>query len=212
MLKKRSIPLEKAAARICREAGGRVAENQLLRDLNVDGVDPRDGRKIEVIANGLPLWGGAQLAIDATLVSPVRTDGTAQPRAADEDGVQLAVARGRKEATYPELIGSRRCRLVVLGLEVGGRWSEEALTFVRLLARTRARSAPQRLRASARAAHLHRWTGLAAVAAQRACAATLLELPPHTLAVDGDEPHLADLLADARYTETPAPSRLPPCF
>ncbi|CAK0851576.1 unnamed protein product, partial [Prorocentrum cordatum] len=212
VLKKRSIPLEKAAARICREAGGRVAENQLLRDLNVDGVDPRDGRKIEVIANGLPLWGGAQLAIDATLVSPVRTDGTAQPRAADEDGVQLAVARGRKEATYPELIGSRRCRLVVLGLEVGGRWSEEALTFVRLLARTRARSAPQRLRASARAAHLHRWTGLAAVAAQRACAATLLELPPHTLAVDGDEPHLADLLADARYTETPAPSRLPPCF
>ncbi|CAK0884260.1 unnamed protein product, partial [Prorocentrum cordatum] len=203
VLKKRSIPLEKAAARICREAGGRVAENQLLRDLNVDGVDPRDGRKIEVIANGLPLWGGAQLAIDATLVSPVRTDGTAQPRAADEDGVQLAVARGRKEATYPELIGSRRCRLVVLGLEVGGRWSEEALTFVRLLARTRARSAPQRLRASARAAYLHRWTGLAAVAAQRAFAATLLELPPHTLAVDGDEPHLADLLADARYTETP---------
>ncbi|CAK0847649.1 unnamed protein product, partial [Prorocentrum cordatum] len=203
VLKKRSIPLEKAAARICREAGGRVAENQLLRDLNVDGVDPRDGRKIEVIANGLPLWGGAQLAIDATLVSPVRTDGTAQPRAADEDGVQLAVARGRKEATYPELIGSRRCRLVVLGLEVGGRWSEEALTFVRLLARTRARSAPQRLRASARAAYLHRWTGLAAVAAQRAFAATLLELPPHALAVDGDEPHLADLLADARYTETP---------
>ncbi|CAK0888740.1 unnamed protein product, partial [Prorocentrum cordatum] len=203
VLKKRSIPLEKAAARICREAGGRVAENQLLRDLNVDGVDPRDGRKIEVIANCLPLWGGAQLAIDATLVSPVRTDGTAQPRAADEDGVQLEVARGRKEATYPELIGSRRCRLVVLGLEVGGRWSEEALTFVRLLARTRARSAPQRLRASARAAYLHRWTGLAAVAAQRAFAATLLELPPHTLAVDGDEPHLADLLADARYTETP---------
>ncbi|CAK0791015.1 unnamed protein product, partial [Prorocentrum cordatum] len=203
VLKKRSIPLEKAAARICREAGGRVAENQLLRDLNVDGVDPRDGRKIEVIANGLPLWGGAQLAIDATLVSPVRTDGTAQPRTADEDGVQLAVARGRKEATYPELIGPRRCRLVVLGLEVGGRWSEEALTFVRLLARTRARSAPQRLRASARAAYLHRWTGLAAVAAQRAFAATLLELPPHALAVDGDEPHLADLLADARYTETP---------
>ena len=59
--------------------------------------------------------------------------------------------------------------------------------------------------ASEEAAYLHRWTGMAAVAA------TLLELPPHALAVDGDEPHLADLLADARYTETPAPSRLPPC-
>ena len=164
-LKTRSVPLEKAAARICREAGGRVAENQLLRDLNLGGVDPHDGRRLEVIANGLPLWGGAQLAIDATLVSPVRADGSAQPGAADEDGVQLAVARARKERAYPELLEARRCRLVVLGLEVGGRWSEEALTFVRLLARTKARSAPQRLRASAQAAWQHRWTGLASVAA-----------------------------------------------
>ncbi|CAK0863241.1 unnamed protein product [Prorocentrum cordatum] len=127
VFKTRSTHLEKAAARICRGAGGRVAKNQLLRDLNGDSSGLGDLRQLEVIANGTPLRGGAQLAIDATLASPVRADGTAQPRAADEDGVQLAVARGRKEATHPELLGSRRCPRVVLGLEVRGWWSDEAL-------------------------------------------------------------------------------------
>ena len=30
-----------------------------------------DGRRIEVVCNGLPLWHAAQLAVDATLVSLV---------------------------------------------------------------------------------------------------------------------------------------------
>ncbi len=34
-----------------------------------------------------------------------------------------------KERTYPELVQDRRCRLVVLGLEIGGRWRDEAATF-----------------------------------------------------------------------------------
>ena len=147
VLKKRGAPLEKATARICREAGARVVENQFLRDLNVDGVGAGDGRRLEVIANGLPLWGGAQLAVDATLVCPLGRDGTAHPRTADEDGAWLREARRRKETAYPELLDARRCRLVVLALEAGGRWSQEALRFVRLLADCKARSAPELLRA-----------------------------------------------------------------
>ena len=54
-------------ARSCREAGARVKENQLLRDLNIV-AQADDQRKIEVIANGLPFWGGKQVAID-TVVS-----------------------------------------------------------------------------------------------------------------------------------------------
>ena len=50
--------LERAAARVCREAGARVATNVLLRDMNID-VPPADGRRAEVLANGLPLWQGA---------------------------------------------------------------------------------------------------------------------------------------------------------
>ena len=50
--------LERAGARVCREAGARVASNVFLRDMNVD-VPLADGRRIEV------------LAVDTTLVSPL---------------------------------------------------------------------------------------------------------------------------------------------
>ena len=68
VLRARGGPLERAPARICREAGAVVAMHTLVRDLDVGSV-PGDDRRIEVIANGLPLWGGMQLAVDTTLVS-----------------------------------------------------------------------------------------------------------------------------------------------
>ena len=67
-------PLERAAARVCREAGAAVERNVLVSELNVDPARQDDPR-IEVIANGLPLSGGAQLAVDTTLVSPVTAAG-----------------------------------------------------------------------------------------------------------------------------------------
>jgi hypothetical protein len=210
IIRRRALPLEKALARVCREAGARVAENMFLRDMNLQGISSRDSRQLEVVANGLPLWGGAQLAVDATLVSPVRRDGRPQQRAADQDGVQLQVARARKEAKYVELLRSRRCRLVVVALEVGGRWSDEALEFVRLLAKSKARSYPRLLRRSAQLAWTSRWTGALAVAAQRALASTLLELPVDEAGCDGDAPCLEDVLHAGRLAEPPLPSRLPP--
>ena len=51
----RGVALERAAARVCRETGTQVAVNVLLRDLSVQ-VQRQDNRRIEVIANGLPLW------------------------------------------------------------------------------------------------------------------------------------------------------------
>ena len=59
---------------VCREAGAVVALNVLVRNLNVDR-DRQNPRRIEVIANGLPLWGGAQLAADTMLVSPFTAAG-----------------------------------------------------------------------------------------------------------------------------------------
>ena len=67
-LKKRATPVERTLARICREAGARVKFEALLRDMNV-GVRATDDRKIEVLAQDLPCFGGAQLAIDVTLRS-----------------------------------------------------------------------------------------------------------------------------------------------
>lgn len=48
--------------------------------------------------------------------------GVPQPYA----GVALQDARKLKERVYPEFRRSSRCRLVVLAIEVGGRWSHEA--------------------------------------------------------------------------------------
>ena len=96
--------------------------------------------------NGLPLFGGAQLAVDTTLVSALKGNGEPRRGAADRDGVALAAARRVKERTYPELLDpGRRARLVVFAVEVGGRWSEEAKIFIRLLARARVRSEPRLL-------------------------------------------------------------------
>ena len=131
-LRQRGGPLERAAARVCREAGAAVATNVLVRDLNLQAAR-QDERRIEVIANGLPLWGGSQLAVDTTLVSPLTSAG-APRRSGATAGAALADARRSKECTYPEFGRASRCRLVVLGIEVGGRWSAEAASFVRLLA------------------------------------------------------------------------------
>ena len=90
--------------------------NVLVRDLDLNLHDHVDARRLEIVADGLPLFGGAQLAIDTTLVSAVRQDGTPRRGAMIRDGVALREARRRKERVYPELTG------------VGGRarWSSQA--------------------------------------------------------------------------------------
>ena len=180
VLARRAGSIEQAAARTffrtCREAGARVAVHVAMHDLNLD-VPTADGRRIEVVANGLPIWQGAQIAVDATIVSPIRRDGEPRPRADHEPGLALNQAVDRKHRTYPEFQQARRCRLVVVGVEVGGRISRPTLTFLRLLARARARQRAPWCAAGARQALMRRWTALAFFAALRAHACSLLELP-----------------------------------
>ena len=63
------------------------------RDMNID-VPVSDARRIEVVATGLPMWHGAQLAIDAKIVSPVTRTGTARPGA---DTRPAAPVQGRSQ-------------------------------------------------------------------------------------------------------------------
>ena len=154
-------------------------------------VPAGDSRRIEVIANGLPLWGGKQLAVDTTVVSALTGRGEARGRA---PGVALQQARRAKERAYPELLEAGRCRLVVLGFEVAGRWSEEAVDFVRLLSQAKARACPRLLRRAAATLFFQRWTGLLACAVQRAYAASLLGEPLAGAAcVDGHAAPVAEL-------------------
>ena len=72
--------------------------NAFVRDLDVPDANAGDGRRLEVVVDGLPLFGGWQLAVDTTLVCAVRV----------------------KERRYPEFVGVQaRARLVVLAVEVG---------------------------------------------------------------------------------------------
>ena len=119
-----------------------------MQDMSIPGISGFDGREIEVVANGLPLWGGAQLAVDTTLVCSLSREGEPRPETLKKAGAAMAEARKRKKTRYPELQGAR-CRLVVTAMKVGGRWSEEAHDFVADLAAARARYAPRLLKASA---------------------------------------------------------------
>ena len=127
VLGSRGFALESAVARVCREAGGRVSANVRVQDMDLAAPNPLDNRRIEVVVDGLPLFHGAQVAVDTTLVSPLRRDGTPHPRCANVDGAALDTARRRKESTYRELHGRNgRTRL-----------ADESAQFVRQLAKAK---------------------------------------------------------------------------
>ena len=152
--------------------------------------------------------GGAQLAVDATLVSPLTRAGEPRRRAGRFAGAALTDARKAKERAYPELLHNCRCRLVVLGIEMGGRWGEEAASFITSLTRTKTRDSPAPLRHAATTSLISRWRAFLTHAAMTAFAASLLfEDPTHHHNLDGEPPSLSDLLAQLPPDPTD-PSRL----
>ena len=202
VLGRRGYAVESAAGRICREAGGRVTQNIMVRDLDLEHLQGPGGRRLDVVVDGLPLFGGAQLAIDTTLVSALRSDGSARGRAADFDGVALEAARRRKARTYPELVGPhRRARLVVLAVEVGGRWSDETRSFLSQLARAKARGETSLMRRRAEQAWRLRWGSILSCTVARAVATSMLELPG-VRGADGSTPLAADVEQDFRFALT----------
>ena len=137
VLGRRGFSLESGAARVCREAGGRAATNLLVGDMDLGVPNAHDSRRLEVV-DGLPLFGGAQFAVDTTLVSAVQGDGQPQRGASDRDAVALNCARKKKETTHTELVRrDNRARLVFWPwrLEAGG--LRKTRTFVQLLAQTK---------------------------------------------------------------------------
>ena len=61
-----------------------------------------DDRRIEVIANGLPLWNGSQLAVDTTLLSPLTASGQPRRHQSQTAGAALRLARQAISRTYLE--------------------------------------------------------------------------------------------------------------
>ena len=90
VLGRRGFPWESCAVRICREAGARVSTNIRVQDLDFLPGGQLDDRRLEVVADGLPLFHGAQLAIDTTLVSLVRADGAPRRQCATRETALLS--------------------------------------------------------------------------------------------------------------------------
>ena len=196
-IRRRAVPIERTTARICREAGAVVRTNVLLRDMNV-GVAAGDGRQLEVLAQGLPCYAGAQLAVDVTLRSSLTASGAARGRAAVEDGATCSDARRDKETKYHELISSNRSRLVVLALEVGGRCSLETVEFLEALSWARARASPPSVRFAAALGWRRRWLRMLACSAARAWAESVTAPGDQVwgACADGEAPPVADMLVD----------------
>ena len=189
VLERQRFPIE-SVARVCK-AGGRVTTNVRVQDLDIPPGAAVDNRRLEAVVDGLPLFHGAQLAVDATMVSPVRRDGTAHRQCATTDGAAMAQARRRKEPTYPELAQVHgRARLVVVACEVGGQMVRGGPVISCTLCRRRIREVVER-------AWVRRWSSLLACAAARAIALSLLERRC-TPGFDGSGPTSSEVYRDHR--------------
>ena len=140
----RGFSLKSTAARVCREVGERVAwpPKLFVRDMDLGVRNAHDNRRLEVVADGLPLFGGVQLAVD-TLVSVKVT------------------ARGEllTGVWCPNgLAGGKTCP----GGSGGGRQ-----LFVQLLAEARTRSEPLLMRRRMEQAWRLRWFSILSCAAAR---------------------------------------------
>ena len=133
LLARRAKIVEHTWVRVAREAlgaDGQVIPQQWLAHTTAPDVGAEDRRRLDLLVYGATPHGGA-LCCDATLASPLMRTGHLQPCTATIDGAALRVAERRKHAAYPELACAGTQKLVVLGLELSGRWNGGARSFVR---------------------------------------------------------------------------------
>ena len=169
-IKKRATPTERMVARIFREAGAQVRYNAYLRDMNI-GVSSVDERRADVLAQDLPCFGGAQLAVDVTLVRCAAQAN--HNRMVRKWTVPRWSEHGTSKKRDLPRVGrtSERYLLVVLAIETGGRWSEEAVHMIRQLVIARARSVPRYTTRQVSWAWERRWTSMLATTCAVAFAA-----------------------------------------
>ena len=101
---------------VCSEAGGRVTQRSSQCPRGA-----QDQSRPKVVGDGFPLFHGAQLSIDTTLMSALRGDGRPGLQCVRVDGASIMRARRRKETPY---WGERTC-------PVGAPWLRTGWSMVR---------------------------------------------------------------------------------
>ena len=160
---------------VLQKAGANARHRPLLRDLAIPGILDTDTRQLDVVAGGLSLYGGRTIVGDATLRSPLSGTGTPHGVAATTDGATFPQARRDKATTYPELATENaRHKFLVLGTEIGGRFSIECIDLVRKLVTTKCGHLEGPERKLLQLIYHRRWWGILSTSAQRAVALNLL--------------------------------------
>ena len=111
---------------------------------------------------GLPLF------CDVTVVTPITRSGQARPGTSNRGGALLQQAQRDNNGNYSTVLETGLGALYCLGFEVYGRWGQQAIDLIPLLARERARGMHPRLRRGTALPDLNRWSGIIAVALQKA--------------------------------------------
>ena len=181
-----------AEAQVCREAGTRVRTNTFVRDMDLEGVHVLDGRRLEVVADGLTLWHGAQLAIDTTLVSPPAPGWHRQEDSGRPQRGGTATSQTHQGDHLPRAL--RRKRKGTFGAHCRSR-----IAMVRGDGTIHARSGqPLILQNRVKAAWLRRWSSVLACSAARAFAWSLLDKPANP-GTGADTPVVHEVLRDDKF-------------
>ena len=153
LLGRRGFAVESAGARVCREAGGRVGVNVMVRDMDLALPNPHDATGWRSSSTDCPVWRSAT-AIDTTLVSPVRGDGTARPGNREHQWHHPSPGSAQKRVY---ILGVGRSPFVCAPCGLWSERSEETQSFLRILGRAKARSEPPILRKRVEQAWRMRW-------------------------------------------------------
>ena len=159
------------------------------------GVRAIDDRKIEVLAQDLPCFGARSWPLTkhcgAWLAGTVSPDHT--PRR--WTGQFSCKQEPTKRSGFQRLT-TGRCRLVVVAIEKGGRWSEEAVDLLWQLSCAKARDVPHFMTHQAAPVWERRWSRMFSTSCALAFAASLVEPAQndHMCEAGGEPPSVAEVL------------------
>ena len=156
-------------------AKSRIANR--ARDVWVVCFGPARGERANGVLEIVPSW-----TMEANASQPFgafshvfKTWGEPHGAAATIDGATFPQARRDKAGAYPELVQDSSChKFIVLGSEVGGRFSHECVDLVRQLINNKAQHLGDIDTKAFRLIYARRWWGILSVAVQRAVASNLL--------------------------------------